>query len=162
MRELRIGHQVGNDASEQVRQGLVVLCDPGERRVPALRLADDRHAQAVERANGELIARLGAEAAANPFLHFLLGILGEREQQQFRRAPVALPEQPAGLGHDGRCLAAARSGHDQVAILVDNDRAALLVRQRILLNVVEEAPGPDQFVGHKDFVGPTPVCFCVA
>ena len=59
-----------------------------------------------------------------------------RQEKQFRRVPVTSMEKPAGLGDDHRGLAAAGCGDHQVAVLVDDDRPALLVGKRPRLNAV--------------------------
>ena len=150
--ELSLCGQTGNDALEQVDQRLFVFSRLGQCRAPAFGFTDDRHAQAVERPDCHAGRRFVAETLADPHFHLVPGVLRKRQEQQFRRAPVTSMEKPAGLGDDHRGLAAAGRGDHQIAVLVDDDRPALLVGKRPRLNPVEELPQPGQFVCDKGAV----------
>ena len=110
IRYLPGGEQSGEDLLQQVDQRPVVFRGPGERRAPAFGPADDRHAEAVERPHRRAAGRLVPETAADAFVELVPGVPCEGEQEQFRRAPEASQDEPAGLGDDHRGLAAAGRG----------------------------------------------------
>ena len=108
---------------------------------PAFGLADDCQAQAVECADRHVPGCGGAEAFADALLHLVAGVACEGQEQQFGRAPVAPLDEPAGLGHDDRGLAAAGSGHDQVAVVVEDDGVALFLGEGHGFDRVEQGAG---------------------
>ena len=73
--------QFSNDSFDQVEQNPVVLSHPGQCRPLSLGFADDRHAQAVKRANGDASNRFSPQTCANPFLHLVPCISCERQEQ---------------------------------------------------------------------------------
>ena len=123
-REPTVSEQVDDDALQEFEQCAVALGGGCERGSLAVGLADDRQAQAVECTNGHAARRSWAEALADPLLHLVAGVACEGQEQQFGRAPVSSLDEPAGLGHDDRGLAAAGCGDDQVAVVVEDDGMA--------------------------------------
>ena len=93
----------------------------------------------MERANGDVARRGGSEALADSFLHLLAGVARESQQQQLRRSPESPLDEPAGLGHDDRGLAAAAGGNDEIAAVVERDSPALYLRERSGLDLANRA-----------------------
>ena len=153
-REVMVGEQIGHDTLEQVEQCPVVLGRRGERRALPLGFADDRHAEAVEGAHRHVARDRGAEAFAHPLFHLPAGIAREGQQKQLGRLAIALSDKPSRLGHDDRGLAAAGRGDNEVPTLVDDDRPALLLRERAGLDPVEEVARTGQLVDDERLVGP--------
>jgi len=67
-----------------------------------------------------------------------------------------LSDEPAGLGHDDRGLAATGRGDNEVAALVNHDRPALLFRKRAGLDPVEELARAGKFFDDERLVGLRP------
>ena len=137
-REFAVGEQIGDNSLQQVEQRSVVLRRRGERRALPFGLADDRHAESVEGAHRHVARDCGVETLGHPLFHLPAGVSGEGEQQKLGRCAIPLSYKPARLGHDDRGLAAAGRGDHKVPSLVDDDRPALLFRERVGLDLVEE------------------------
>ena len=56
------------------------------------------------------------------------------------------------LGHDGRSLAGTRCRDEEVAILKDDDRPLLLLRERLALDSIEEVSASLQLASHEALV----------
>ena len=155
LREGVVGEQIGHDSLEQVEQRPVVLSRRSECRALPFGFTDDRHAEAVEGAHRHVACNRGAEALLHPLFHFPAGVSCEGKQQ-FGGLKVRLSDEPTGLGHDDRGLAAACRGDNEVAALVDHNRQALLFRERAGLDPVEELARTGQLTDHERLVGLRP------
>ncbi|PTM80457.1 hypothetical protein C8J29_102538 [Cereibacter johrii] len=79
------------------------------------------------------------------FRHFFRRVLREGQNQDSFGLTDARLDEVGGLGGDDAGLAQSRTGEDQRRILVHDDRKALLRRQGIALDVVEEILPSVQF-----------------
>ena len=77
---------------------------------------------------------------------FFSGVAVEHHCQDFIGLAESGLDGVANLGHDGRTLAGACCGNQQVAILHDNRSPALFIGKRSLLHTIEKGPMRVHFV----------------
>ena len=78
---LGVGDQVGDDFLEEALEGIGIVGGVGDAGFAAFDVSHDRHAEGVERLDGEALAGVFAHAGGEAVLHLVAGVAGECEEQ---------------------------------------------------------------------------------